>query len=148
MSIASPAESRAFMAALDEVEPDAATACADWTAHDLVAHLAAGAQEKPELTRHAVDVLNTLPVLAEAPGARADVGGLFHSRVVLRSPDQPDVVLIADTSGARFELIAGGPANGDAVVATDAVNRLLTLWGRRSSRREITITADPGSGRR
>lgn len=245
MSTASPAESRAFMAALDEVEPDAATACADWTAHDLVAHLAAGAQEiaeliedqvasrpprptrafherevpfveladdqlrhalvdqtrrkvaatralaaqganatfvftgrsftaaqmethsrseaalhrwdlvgedaqgdamlaQPELTRHAVDVLNTMPVLAEAPGARADVGGLFHTRVVLRSPDQSDVVLIADTNGARFELIAGGPADGDAVVATDAVNRFLTLWGRRSSRREITITADPG----
>jgi uncharacterized protein (TIGR03083 family) len=241
----SPAESRAFMAALNGVAPDASTACAEWTAHDLVAHLAAGAEEiaeliedrlankpprptrafdereapfaelpddqlrqamvhqsrrkiaatqalstlggdatfeftgrpftavqlethsrseaalhrwdligddevgdellaQPELTRHAVEVLNTLPVLNEAPGTRAAAGGLFHTRVVLRSPDQPDVVLIAEADGARFELIADGPADGDAIVATDAVNRLLSIWGRRSGRRQIGIVADPG----
>lgn len=241
---ASPAESRAFMKALDEVRPGAPTACGEWTAHELTAHLAAGAGEiaeliedmlagrpprptrsfdereapyvalpddqlrhamadvsrrkvsatralaergpdvtfeftgrpftatqlethsrsdaalhrwdlvgddeegdvllaQPELTRHAVDVLNTLPGLAEAPGARVATGGLSRGRVVLRSPGQPDVVLIASAESARFELVQDGPGDCDAVVTTDAINRLLTIWGRRSTRREITITADP-----
>ncbi len=240
-----PAESRALMTSLAGVKPDAATACGQWTAHDVVAHLAAGAQEtaeliedmlagrppratrsfdereapfaalpdaelrevmveasrrkiaatdalaargpdasveftgrpftagqlrtharseaalhrwdivgdddtgdgllaQPELTRHAVDVLNTLPMLFESPGARAERGKLVDARVVLRSPDQPDVVLIADPHGpTRFELCADGPATGEVLITTDAVNRLLTLWGRRSARRTVTITADP-----
>jgi hypothetical protein len=29
------------------------------------------------------------------------------------------------------------------IVETDAVNRLLTLWGRRSANRPITVTGDP-----
>lgn len=241
---ASPAESRAFMKALDEVKPDAPTACAEWTAHDLIAHLAAGAQEiaeliedtiagrplrptrsfdereapfaalpddqlrhamvevtarkivatralaergadatfeftgrlftapqlethsrseaalhrwdlvgddeegdallaQPELTRHAVTVLNTLPLLSEAPAARAAQGGLSDAQVVLRSPGQPDVVLIASADTARLELVQDGSVDGDAIVTTDAVNRLLTLWGRRSTRRDIAIIADP-----
>jgi hypothetical protein len=36
-----------------------------------------------------------------------------------------------------------GPANGDAVVSTDAGNRLLTLWGRRSSGRGLDLDANP-----
>lgn len=240
------AESQAFMTALLDVKPDAPTACAQWSAHELVAHLAAGAEEiaeliedmiagrprratrsfdereapfaalpddelrnamvevsrrkvsatqalaargadasfeftgraftatqletharseaalhrwdlvgdddtgdellaQPELTRHAVDVLNTLPMLFESPGARAAAGSLADTRVVLRSPGQPDVVLIVDADGAaRFELATDRPAAGDAVVSTDVVNRLLTLWGRRSSRRPISIAAEPG----
>lgn len=241
---AGPAESRAFIKALSEVRGDAPTACAEWTAHDLVAHLAAGAQEiaeliedaiagrpprptrsfeereapfaalpddelrqamadmtrrkvaatqalsglgtqaiieftgrpftaeqlerhgrseaalhrwdlvgddgegdallaQPEMTRHAVDALNTLPVLAEAPATRAAQAGLHDARIVLRSPDRPDVVLVASAGTARFELVTDPPVDANAIVTTDSVNRLLTIWGRRSSRRQITISADP-----
>ncbi len=98
---------------------------------------------QPELTRHAVDVLNTLPVLTETPAARTARAGLTDICVVLRSPGQPDVVLVARADTARFELADFGPFDGDAAVTTDPVNRLLTIWGRRSTRREITISADP-----
>ncbi len=98
---------------------------------------------QPELTRHAVDVLNTLPVLTETPTARAASAGLTDICVVLRSPGQPDVVLVAGADTARFELADFGPVDRDAVVTTDPVNRLLTIWGRRSARRGITISADP-----
>src|SRR5262249_2219726 len=43
-------EATAFLDALDRTPPDAPTACADWTAHELVAHLAAGAAEMADLT--------------------------------------------------------------------------------------------------
>jgi hypothetical protein len=56
---------------------------------------------------------------------------------------QPDVVLAADAGrNARFELVGEGTADGDAVVSTDAAHRLLILWGRRPSKRPVTIHAD------
>lgn len=58
---------------------------------------------QPDLTRHAVDVLNTLPSLFEAPGWRV---------------------------------------SGDAIVSTDAANRLLTIRGRCSSERSLDIETD------
>lgn len=82
-------------------------------------------------------------MLDEAPGARAARAAPTEARVVLRSPGEPDVGLVVSAGEARFELSAGGPLDGDAVITTDAVNRLLTLWGRRSTRRDVTITADP-----
>jgi hypothetical protein len=48
-------ETAAFLATLDAAAPDAPTACAGWTAHELVAHLAAGAAELAQLTENAVD---------------------------------------------------------------------------------------------
>jgi hypothetical protein len=99
---------------------------------------------QPELTRHAVEVLNTLPILAEAPPARARRAGVSRLRIVLRSLGEPDVVLAATAEGARFELVDNGSAEGDAVVSMDAANRLLSIWGRRSVRRPITLEADPG----
>jgi hypothetical protein len=51
--------------------------------------------------------------------------------------------LTAAPDGSRFELAEHGPANGDAVVTTDEANRLLSIWGRRSSQHRITIEADP-----
>jgi len=200
-----PMESRALMETLAAVDPAAQTACADWTVHDLVAHLAAGAKEiadlieeslakrparatqsfdereaafralpdeqlrramvdesrrkvaatkalhaggpeatfdftgrpftaatlemhgrseaaihrwdlvgddvesavllaQPELTRHAVEVLNTLPILAEAPTARTSQAHASELRIVLRSPARPDVVLTA--APRRFTLRA------------------------------------------
>ena len=42
-------EATALLLALEATPPHAPTACADWTAHDLVAHLAAGAAEMAAL---------------------------------------------------------------------------------------------------
>jgi hypothetical protein len=99
---------------------------------------------QPELTHHAVDVLDTLPILYEAPGWRAEHGGLSNPlRVVLRSPGEPDIVLAHGETGTRFQITEDAPASGDAVVTTDAGNRLLTLWGRRSSERRLDLDADP-----
>ena len=99
---------------------------------------------RPQVTDSALQTLNTLPMLDEAPAARAARAGLANTRVVLRCPEQPDIALaVGDPGQARLEMSDGGPLDGDVVVTTDAVNRLLTLWGRRSSRRPITVSGDP-----
>ena len=237
-----PFESQALLAALEEVAPSARTACEGWTAHDIAAHLAAGAKEnadlienklaggprratrgfaereapfaaladdelrkalatqaarkraavdaladsgdpvfeftgrtftvaqtvthtrseaalhrwdlvgddaisdrllaQPELTRHAVEVLNTLPMLYEAPGWRADHAGVTNDlRIVLRSPGADDITYVRTAHGARFD-IESAPATGDALVSTDAANRLLTLWGRCSRGRDLSVDTD------
>jgi hypothetical protein len=239
-----PKESRALMEALNRVDPASATACSEWTAHELVAHLAAGAKEiadliedtlagrparatqtfeqreagfiamddqqlrqamvehsrrkvaatevlaargpqatfeftgrpftaevlerhsrseaaihrwdlvgddevseqllaQQEFAGHAVEMLNTLPILDETPTARARRAGVSRLRIVLRTRGEPDIVLEATEHGARFETCESGRAGGDAVVTTDAPNRLLTLWGRRSTRRRIALESDP-----
>jgi uncharacterized protein (TIGR03083 family) len=236
-------EGLALITALDGVAPSAPTACAGWTAHHIVAHLAAGSKEisdlieeklageparptrafegrevpfrelpdgdlraawvrqiqrkteaqnalagaggdatfdftgtaltaaqivthsrseaaihrwditgsddvsdellaQPELTRHAVAVLNSMTVLNESAQTRI-TGSRLPLRIVLRAPGESDVVLAADPDGAaRFDLVGEGTADGDAVVQTDAAHRLLILWGRRPSKRPVTIEAD------
>ncbi len=47
-------EATELLTTLEATAPDAATACAGWTAHDLVAHLAAGAAEMADLTEDTV----------------------------------------------------------------------------------------------
>jgi Mycothiol maleylpyruvate isomerase N-terminal domain len=42
-------EPPALAAALEHAEPSAPTACTGWTAHDIAAHLAAGAKEMADL---------------------------------------------------------------------------------------------------
>ena len=44
-----PRESRELMKTLADADPAAPTACSQWTVHDLVAHLAAGAKENADL---------------------------------------------------------------------------------------------------
>jgi uncharacterized protein (TIGR03083 family) len=240
-----PRESLELMKTLTDADPSAPTACSQWTVHDLVAHLTAGAKENadliedalagrparetrsfaerepafvampdqqlreqlvvqsgrkiaavqalanrgpdaayqftgrpftaafaqthgrseaaihrwdivgdddtsmellaaPELTRHAVEILNTLPILYEAPLSRARVAQVDGLRIVLRSPEQPDVVMDINRDSARFELgDTDQPADGDAVVETDPAHRLLSIWGRRAPRNPVTITSDP-----
>lgn len=240
-----PRESLELMKTLADADPTAPTACAQWTVHDLVAHLAAGAKENadliedelagrptratrgfdereapfvampdeqlrqelarqsrrkiaavqelsvrgpdvtyqftgrpfsaalaqthgrseaaihrwdivgddetsmellaaPELTRHAVEILNTLPILYEAPFSRARAAQVDELRIVMRSPAQPDVVMDINPDNARFELAdIGHPVDGDAVVETDPAHRLLGIWGRRSPHHAVTILADP-----
>ena len=97
---------------------------------------------QPELTAHAVTVLNAMPVLQESSKQRMKRTSGHPLQIVLRSPDQPDVLLATDSLGnARFE-IAEQPADGDAVVEIDAAGRLLTIWGRRSSCRQEHVIAD------
>lgn len=96
------------------------------------------------VTESAIKTLNTLTVLKERPTFRAERAGLTDIRVVLRCPDQPDIALDVTPAGvAALELSAGEPFDGDVLVETDTANRVLTLWGRRSSARKITITGDP-----
>lgn len=240
-------EGKALLATLDQVAPSAPTACMGWTAHDIVAHLAAGSKEiadlieekltgeqprptktfeereppfralpdnelrrvwahhsrrkveavealaalgedaafdftgasltpgqivthsrseaaihrwdiagddaisaellaLPDLTAHAVSVLNAMPILRESSRARMSRVGRVPLHIVLRAPGDPDVVMRADTSGeARFELVGNGPAEGDVIAEMDPVQRLLTIWGRRSTTRSVRVQADPGT---
>jgi uncharacterized protein (TIGR03083 family) len=55
MATTTRSEAEALLAAIGDVPPDAPTACADWRAHDLVAHLAAGAREIAELVERKLD---------------------------------------------------------------------------------------------
>jgi uncharacterized protein (TIGR03083 family) len=239
-------EGRALMTTLNVVAPSTPTACAGWTAHDMMAHLAAGSKEitdlieeklagqptrptrafegreapfralpdaelraawasqiqrkteaqtalaeigddatfeftgtaltaaqivthsrseaaihrwditgsddlsdellaQPELTRHAVTVLNSMTILNESARSRVANGHQLPLHIVLRAAGQADVVLAADADGyARFGLVGEGTADGDAIVSTDAAHRLLALWGRRSSGRPVRIQADEG----
>ncbi len=98
---------------------------------------------QPDLSRHAVEVLDAMPVLYEAPEWRAKLAGVTAAlRIVLRSPSTADIVYEQAPAGARFEIVENGPATGDAVVTTDTANRYLTLWGRRSAERPLTIDTD------
>ena len=99
----------------------------------------------PAFTRHAVFLLNALPMLAEGAPNRVAGTGLRAATVVLRTPGQPDVALQVDADGeARYIQGDGeGSITGDFVVTTDAANRLLTLWGRHSSRRAVSVTGNP-----
>src|SRR5437016_1495028 len=47
--VPSPSEGKALLAAIDDLPPLSPTACAGWTAHDVAAHLAAGAKEVADL---------------------------------------------------------------------------------------------------
>jgi hypothetical protein len=44
-TITRPVETEAMLAALQDVPPSALTACGEWTAHDIGAHLAGGCEE-------------------------------------------------------------------------------------------------------
>jgi hypothetical protein len=99
----------------------------------------------PAFTRHAIDLLNAMPILDEAPANRAAGTSLRNTTVVLRVHGEPDIALRIEHDGsARFEIgDHDGALAGDLTVTTDAVNRLLTMWGRRSSRRDVAVTGNP-----
>jgi uncharacterized protein (TIGR03083 family) len=157
---------RAFAAlgALGDRGADASVMFFDrpWTAAQIAAHagnefaihrwdligdddLGDAMMSPPEVTASAVSTLNTLPMLDEAPTARAVRAGLVDVRVVLRSSGHPDLSLVVDGAGqAHLETNDTVVApDGDLVITTDPVNRLLTLWGRRSTARPLSLTGDP-----
>jgi uncharacterized protein (TIGR03083 family) len=99
----------------------------------------------PDLTTHAVKMLNRMPILnesARAIGQRASQVDAAPVRIVFRSPGQPAIVLVASGNGTRFEL-AEGIVDGDVTLTTDAANRLLVLWGRKSANRSVELDGDP-----
>ena len=100
---------------------------------------------QPDLTDHAVAVLDTLRVLAEAPARRAAQAQLSSPLAIeLHSPGRAPVSL---TIGPDTRLLTGpGPTPPDAVVHGDPAARLLALWGRRSSRHPCTVEARDENG--
>ncbi|WP_445170075.1 maleylpyruvate isomerase N-terminal domain-containing protein [Mycolicibacterium sp. Dal123E01] len=132
----------AFTAAQMTVHRDGELALHRW---DLLGDDAIGEElmSDPAFTRHAVFLLNALPMLTEAPVNRVAGTDLRATTVVLRTPGQPDVAVHVDADGEARFVHGEDDLTGDVVVTTDVVNRLLTLWGRRSSRRSITVTGDP-----
>lgn len=134
---------RRFTAALAQTHSSSEAAIHRW---DIVGDDETGTEllAAPDLTRHAVEILNTLPILCKAPLSRAHVAQIDRLRIVLRAPAQPDVVLDISPGSARFELAdIDQPADGDAVVETDAAHRLLSIWGRRGPDHSVTIISDP-----
>jgi hypothetical protein len=100
---------------------------------------------QPELTVHAVSVLNTmLDASAEAVAARAAAAGITDLRARFAAPGQSDVVLVVDRTGARLELDEQrAPWTAQAEPAT----RLLALWGRKSATRPVRWNPElPGAG--
>ena len=101
---------------------------------------------QPEVTTHAVKVLNAMPVLNESArslGQRAVESGNDIVRVVLRSAGQPDVLFVVTAQGSKLEMADRQVDDADADVTSDAAQRLLTLWGRRSSERPVHAHGDP-----
>ncbi|OPX05574.1 maleylpyruvate isomerase N-terminal domain-containing protein [Mycobacterium sp. AT1] len=100
----------------------------------------------PAFTRHAVFLLNALPMLAEGAPNRVAGTGLRAITIVLRTPGEPDVALEVDADGEAARYTQGeseGSLDGQFVVTTDAANRVLALWGRHSSRKAVSVTGDP-----
>jgi hypothetical protein len=101
---------------------------------DLVGDDDAGAalQAQPELTAHAVVVLNEmLDGSGESVASRARNASFTPGEeLVFASPGAPDVVLVHDHDGGRLALRS---AAGHADATADPATRLLALWGRRSN---------------
>jgi uncharacterized protein (TIGR03083 family) len=94
----------------------------------------------PGLTDHAVKILQRMPSLHESARALGERAGR-PVRVVFRSPARSDVVFVAGRGPTRLEQ-PDVPADGDALIVTDPAHRLLVLWGRRSSARDLTLDGD------
>ena len=73
-------EFEALATAIDRVPPDGPTSCPGWTAHDLIAHLVAGAGEMQRLVTHHLEGRPPTPTRSfaerEAPFRSMDDGAL------------------------------------------------------------------------
>jgi hypothetical protein len=112
-------EAAAFLEALDRTPPDARTACAGWTAHDLVAHLAAGAAEMADLTE--------ATVAGEPPRATRE----FSER------EAPYVAL--DDRKLRERLVVEALRLDAAVEALDATGTTVEFAGRSLSAADLRM---------
>jgi hypothetical protein len=96
-----------------------------------------------DLTAHAVKILNRMPVLSESVrsiAARAAAHG--SPRIVLRASGLPDVRLTTSGHG-HARIGASDSLDGELIITTDPANRLLVLWGRRSTQRSVHIDGPP-----
>jgi len=101
---------------------------------------------QPELTAHAVKILGQMPILNESAQAMSDRAaqiGVHALRVVFRSPPLPDIVFVASRLGGGVGFAEAGRVAGDVVLTMDPAQRLLALWGRKSSRRPIRAKGKP-----
>lgn len=103
-------ELEAFLSALASVPADAPTACSEWTAHDLVAHMAAGSDEMTRLINARL-----------ALGPHADIGPTraFEERETLfRAMADPLL---------RRRFVVNGLALTDAVLRLQAAGPAVTV---------------------
>ena len=100
---------------------------------------------QPELTVHAVGVLNTmLEASQESVTVRTTAAAITELRANFAAPGHMDVVLVVDGAGARLEL---DEPWARCSASAEPATRLLALWGRRSSARPIAWnTEDAAAG--
>jgi hypothetical protein len=97
-----------------------------------------------ELTAHGLTVLNAmLDGSAESIACRVAAACVRDQRLSFGSPGEPDVVLVVDDTGARFEL---DDACAPPLVRADAATRLLALWGRRADPELLHWSDAPDAG--
>jgi len=100
---------------------------------------------QPELTAHAVEVLNTmLGASPESVTARTTAAAITGLRADFAAPGHLDVVLVVQGGRARLEL---DQPRGTPCARADPATRLLALWGRRSSVRPIQWNDATGCAR-
>jgi len=115
-------EATAFLATLDATAPGRPTACAGWTTHDLVAHLAAGAAEMADLTE---SVLEGRPPRPTAGFAEREAPFVAMDDTALRARLVTEALRLDAAVGALGT--SGGTVAFSARVLTAAQ---LTLHGR------------------
>jgi Mycothiol maleylpyruvate isomerase N-terminal domain len=107
-------ELEAFLLALYAVAPDAPTACDEWSAHELVAHLAAGSEEMARLIDArlaggpAVDVGTTRPFDEREAPYRAMADGALRRRFVLEGMHLTDSILRLGAMGSEVTVTFTG----------------------------------------
>jgi hypothetical protein len=123
-----PRESLELMKTLAGADPAARTACSQWTVHDLVAHLAAGAKENADLIEDA---------LAGRP-ARETRAFAEREAVFVAMPDEQLRRELIDQSGRKLaaveELAARGPDATYQFTGRPFSATLAHTHGRRRSR--------------
>lgn len=101
---------------------------------------------QPELTRHAVATLTSMPTLQEAPANRlANIAGFEGIRIVLRS--EPDDDIVISMLNGSYNVALAPAADDVADLELDAAQRLLVMWGRRDPSSPIQLHA-VGTARR
>jgi len=123
-------EAIAFLTTLARTAPDAPTACEGWTAHSLVAHLAAGAAEMASLAEGTLSGRPTRETAAfdqrEAPFGALD-DEVLRGRLVTEALRLEQAVAALEPSGARV-LFAGRTLDAAALRLHGRSEAALHRW--------------------